>query len=63
MMFDYYYYEYPKWESPYAVNYNVEQRNWFVSHGIKLHYVTAEQIIQLGKIPVWDNNDRDDWEK
>jgi len=51
-MTDYYYYEFPKWESPYAVHYNAEQRNYFPSHGIRLHHVTDEQIKLLGKIKV-----------
>lgn len=49
---DYYYYEYPLWESPYAVNYNASQRNWFISHGVRLHYVTNEDIKKLGLIKV-----------
>ena len=48
---NFYYYEFPLWESPYAVNYNAEQRNYFVSHAIKLHFVTPSQIILLGQIP------------
>jgi len=48
-MTDYYYYEYVKWESPYAVNYGPTARLWFVSNGIRLHHVTDEQIKILGK--------------
>lgn len=53
---DYYYYEYPNWESPYAVNYPPKSRLWFVSNGIKLHYVTDEQIMILGKEKVYERH-------
>lgn len=55
-MTDMYYYENKNWESPYAVNYNASQRNWFVSHGFKLNYVTSREIILLGLIPVIEGN-------
>lgn len=51
-MSDFYYYEFPNWESPYAVNYPPSVRLWFVSHGIKLHFVDDEDIEKLGLIKV-----------
>ena len=53
---DFYYFEYDTWESPFAVNYDYKARNWFVSHGIRLHYVTSREMILLGKIPVIEGN-------
>jgi len=55
-MSDFYYYEADNFESPYAINYEYQARNWFVSHGIRLHYVTAREMILLNKIPIIEGN-------
>ena len=56
-MSDMYYYENKNYESRFAVNYKPEARLWFVSHGFKLNYVTARDIILLGLIPILENNE------
>jgi hypothetical protein len=53
---DYYYYEMDTWESPFAVNYSWKSRNWFVSHGIKLHYISLDDIKRLGKTMIFEKD-------